>query len=59
MSTQGALTARVVCSETNLSSIANFVVVDGSGANLLGNCTAEKSGVLHVGPGVVNLLDNE
>ena len=35
-----------------------FIVVNGSGANLLGKCTAEKLGVLHVGPGVVN-LDND
>ena len=29
------------------------------GANLSGKCTAEKLGVLHVGPGVVNLLEND
>ena len=57
--TLGFFTARVVCNETNRSCIADFVVVDGSGANLLGKCTTEKLGVLHVGPGVVNLLDND
>ena len=57
--TFGNFTARVVCNETNRSCIADFAVVDGSGANLLGKCTAEKLGVLHVGPGVVNLLDND
>ena len=57
--TFGTFTDRVVCNETNRSCIADFVVVDGSGANLLGKCTAEKLGVLHVGPGVVNLLDND
>ena len=57
--TLGTFTARVVCNETNRSCIADFVVVDGCGANLLGKCTAEKLGVLHVGPGVVNLLDND
>ena len=47
--TLDTFTARVVCSETNRSCIADFVVIDGSGANLLGNCTAENLGVLHVG----------
>ena len=56
--TLGTFTARVVCGETNQSCVADFVVVDGSDANLLGKCTAEKLAVLHVGPGIVNLLDN-
>ena len=57
--TLGTFTARVGCSETNRSCIADFIIVDNSGANLLGKCTAKKQGVLHVGPGVASLLGND
>ena len=39
--------------------IADFAVVNGTGANLLLKCTAEKLGLLHVGPGAVYLIDND
>jgi len=51
--------ARVVCCETGKSCIADFVVVNGTGTNLLGKRTAEKLAVLQVGPGVVNLVEND
>ena len=52
-------TARVICSETAKSCVADFVVVDGNGANLLGKVTSEKLGVLNVGLGVVNLVHSD
>ena len=44
------LTARVMCTDTNVTVEADFVIIDGDGRTLLCRDTAEKQNVLRIGP---------
>ena len=57
--TLGTFSARVLCTVTNKCCTADFVIVEGRGANLLGKSTSEELSLSQVGPAVVNLLDND
>ena len=43
--------------DTDKSCVADFIVIDGKGNNLLGRDTARDLGLSHIGPLVVNAID--
>ena len=57
--TLGTFTANVVVRDTDKSSVADFIVIDVKGHNLLGRDTARDLGLLHIGPLVVNSVDSD
>ena len=57
--TLGTFTANVFVGDTDKSCVADFIVIDVKGHNLLGRDTARDLGLLHIGPLVVNSVDSD
>ena len=57
--TLGTFTANVFLGDTDKSCVADFIVIDVKGHNLLGRDTARDLGLLHIGPLVVNSVDSD
>ena len=55
----GTFTAEFVVRDTDKSCVADFIVIDVKGHNLLGRDTARDLGLLHIGPLVVNSVDSD
>ena len=57
--TVGTFTTNIVVRETDKSCVADFIVIDVKGHNLLGRDTARDLGLLHIRPFVVNSVDSD
>ena len=57
--TVGTFTANVVVRDTDKWCVADFIVINVKGHNLLGRGTARDLGLLHIGPLVMNSVDSD